>query len=137
MDLDFNDEMIEKLLLKKALVDRKWLNILTSVFDPRWFVVKNMSTILMLVLKYYGKYGSVPSTKVISAMVQKYGEKNPDLDVKAAEVNELLAEVSTVDTGIAEDALAQNLKEFIRRKAFYEALMDNTSLLERDPNSYG
>lgn len=137
MELDFNDEMIEKLLLKKALVDRKWLNILTSVFDARWFTVKNMSTILMLVVKYYGKYGSVPSNKVISAMVQKYGEKNSELDIKAAEVNELLAEVSTIDNGIAEDALAQNLKEFIRRKAFYEALMDNTTLLERDPNSYG
>lgn len=137
MDLDFNDEMIEKLLLKKALVDRKWLNILSSVFDQRWFSVKNMSTILMLVLKYYGKYGSVPSNKVISAMVQKYGEKNPALDIKAGEVNELLAEVATVDNGVSEEALSQNLKEFIRRKAFYEALMDNTTLLERDPNSYG
>lgn len=137
MELDFNDEMIEKMLLKKALVDRKWLNILSSVFDPRWFSVKNMSTILMIVVKYYGKYSSVPSNKVISAMVQKYGEKNPGLGIQAAEVNELLAETSTIDVGVSEEAMSQNLKEFIRRKAFYEALMDNTSLLERDPNSYG
>lgn len=137
MELDFNDEMIEKMLLKKALVDRKWLNILSSVFDSRWFSVKNMSTILMLVVKYYGKYGTVPSNKVISAMVQKYGEKNPELDVQAAEVNELLAEVSSIDVGVSDEAISTNLKEFIRRKAFYEALMDNTSLLEKDPTSYG
>ena len=137
MDLDFNDEMIEKLLLKKALVDRKWLNILSSVFDDRWFSTKNISTILKIVLKYYEKYEAPPSNKVISALVQKYGEKHPDLDIKAGEVNALLAEVATVDNGVAEEAISQNLKEFIRRKAFYEALMDNTTLLERDPNSYG
>lgn len=137
MELDFNDEMIEKMLLKKALVDRKWLNIISNVFDKRWFSVKNMSTILMLVVKYYGKYNSVPSNKVISAMVQKYGEKNPSLDIQIGEVNALLSEISTVDVGVSEEALVQNLKEFIRRKAFYEALMDNTTLLEKDPNSYG
>lgn len=136
MELDFNDEMIEKMLLKKALVDRKWLNILSNVFDARWFGVKNMSTILMLLVKYYGKYSSVPSNKVLAAMAEKYGEKNPDLDIQTAEVNELLAEVSSIDVGVSEEALSQNIKEFIRRKAFYEALMDNTSLLERDPNSY-
>lgn len=136
MELDFNDAMIEKMLLKKALVDRKWLNILSSVFDSRWFNVKNMSTILMLLVKYYGKYSSVPSNKVLAAMAEKYGEKNPGLGINPAEVNELLAEVSSIDVGVSEEALSQNIKEFIRRKAFYEALMDNTSLLERDPNSY-
>ena len=136
MELDFNDEMIEKMLLKKALVDRKWLNILSSVFDARWFNVKNMSTILMLLVKYYGKYSSVPSNKVLAAMAEKYGEKNPALDIQIAEVNELLAEISSIDVGVSEEALSQNIKEFIRRKAFYEALMDNTSLLERDPNNY-
>jgi len=137
MELDFSDDMIEKMLLKKALVDRKWLNILSSVFDPRWFSVKNMDTILMLLVKYYQKYSSVPSNKVIGALVQKYGEKNPDLDIQAAEVNELLAEVATIDNGINDDAMSSNLKEFIRRKAFYEALMDNSQMLEKDPTCYG
>lgn len=136
MELDFNDEMIEKMLLKKALVDRQWLNILSSVFDARWFNVKNMNTILMLLVKYYEKYGSVPSNKVLAAMAEKYGEKNQELDIQIGEVNELLAEVASIDVGVSEDAMTRNIKEFIRRKAFYEALMDNTTLLERDPNNY-
>jgi len=37
MELDFSIDVIEKLLLKKALNDKNWLNILSKVYDKRWF----------------------------------------------------------------------------------------------------
>lgn len=37
MDLDFSNDIVEKLLLKKTLADKKWLSIVSSVFDKRWF----------------------------------------------------------------------------------------------------
>lgn len=46
MELDFNSEVIEKMLLKKALVDQKWLGILSNTYDPRWFKSKDVSTVI-------------------------------------------------------------------------------------------
>ena len=48
MEMDFSSEMIEKLLLKRALNDKSWLNILTNIYDKRWFKVKNLGTIMKL-----------------------------------------------------------------------------------------
>ncbi|MBR6870931.1 MAG: hypothetical protein IKM91_04855, partial [Candidatus Methanomethylophilaceae archaeon] len=35
-----------------------------------------------------------------------------------------------------EDIINKNLKEFIRRNAFYNSLYDNAELLERSPDNY-
>lgn len=37
MELDFSTDIIEKLLLKQSLNDKKWLNILSSINDIRIF----------------------------------------------------------------------------------------------------
>ena len=60
MELDFSNDVVEKLLLKKALSDKSWLNILTNVYDKRWFKVPNVGTVLKLVVNFYGKYNSIP-----------------------------------------------------------------------------
>ena len=65
MEIDFTTDIIEKLLLKKALTDKNWVNILSSAYDKRWFKVKALGTVLKLVLKYYDKYNTCPSTKII------------------------------------------------------------------------
>jgi len=53
MELDFTDELLEKLIVKKALVDVKWNNTLSKVFDKRWFSNINLKIILALQLNYY------------------------------------------------------------------------------------
>ena len=37
MELDFSTDLIEKLLLKQSLNDKKWLSILSSINDVRIF----------------------------------------------------------------------------------------------------
>lgn len=37
MELDFSTDIIEKLLLKQSLNDKKWLSILSSINDVRIF----------------------------------------------------------------------------------------------------
>lgn len=37
MDLDFSNDVIEKLLFKKTLTDKQYLSSLQSSFDKRWF----------------------------------------------------------------------------------------------------
>ena len=37
MELDFSNDVVEKLLFKKTLTDKKYLSIMSNVFDRRWF----------------------------------------------------------------------------------------------------
>jgi hypothetical protein len=87
MDLDFSSDVVEKLLLKKALSDRSWLNILTNVYDKRWFKVPNLGTVLKLVLNFYNKYNSIPSVQAVSALLKKYAEKHASPDFNLTDIS--------------------------------------------------
>ena len=73
---DFTNETIEKLLLKRSMLDKNWLNILSNVYDKRWFKVEGVGLVLKLVLNYYKKYNSIPSIGIIQALAKKYFEKS-------------------------------------------------------------
>src|SRR5574344_2019754 len=135
MELDFSNDVIEKLLLKKALSDKNWLSILSKTYDKRWFKVKDLGVVLKLVLTYYNKYESIPSSKIIIALAKKYAEKHPD-DVNEQDAQSLLNEVSSLELGLSEQVLTSNLKEFIRKNAFYNSLFDNAEILEHSPENY-
>ena len=135
MDLDFSNDVIEKLLLKRALADKNWLNILQNVYDKRWFKVEHVGLVLKLVLNYYKKYSSIPSSQVIQALAKRYIEKS-DQSIQLSDVQQLLAEISNLELNLSDDVLNSNLKEFIRRNAFYNSLFDNAELLEKSPENY-
>ena len=136
MEIDFSREDIEKMLFKKATLDKKWMNILAGTFDKRFFKTPNMAMLADFLVKYYTKYGHAPSNKVLSSMAKAYAEKYQDKNVSLAAVNELLAEISTFDMQVPDDVASANMKEFIRKNAFYNALYDNADMLGRDEDSY-
>ena len=78
---DFTNETIEKLLLKCVLRDKNWINILSSIYDKRWFKVEGVALVIKLVLNYFSKYNSIPSSAIIQALAKKYYERN-NLDGK-------------------------------------------------------
>jgi replicative DNA helicase len=65
METDFSSDLIEKLLLKQALTDKNWINILENLYDKRWFKVQNLGIVLKLVLNYYKKYNAIPNNLII------------------------------------------------------------------------
>lgn len=136
MELDFPNEVIEKLLFKKALVDKNWLNILSNVYDKRWFKVQNLGVVLKLVLNFYQKYTTIPSNSVIQAIVKKYIEKHSDTNIVLSDVQQLLSDIQNLELNVNDDVLNSNLKEFIRRNAFYNSLFDNAEMLETSPENY-
>jgi len=73
---DFTNETLEKLLLKRAMLDKNWLNILSNVYDKRWFKVEGVGLVIKLILNYYKKYNSIPSIGIIQALAKKFFEKN-------------------------------------------------------------
>ena len=121
MDLDFSRDDIEKMLLKKASLDKKWMNILVSSFDERFFKTPYLNIIATLQVKYYEKYGSSPNSKELVSMVKAYAAKYPDKDVDLAEANQLINAIQNFDLSISDEVINGNLKEFIRRNAFYNA----------------
>ena len=70
-------------------------------------------------------------------MAKRYFEKYPTNDgLSLSVVQQLLTEVANLEFNLPEDVLNSNLKEFIRRNAFYNSLYDNAELLERSPDNY-
>ena len=136
MELDFSRDDIEKMLFKKASLDKKWMNILVGTFDKRFFKTPNLAMLADLQVRFYEKYGQAPSTKTLAAMAKSYAIKYPAENIEMSEVNELLGEINTFDLNLPEDVLNSNLKEFIRRNAFYNALYDNAGLLNSDESGY-
>ena len=124
------------MLFKKASLDKKWMNILVGTFDKRFFKTPNLAMLADLQVRFYEKYGQAPSTKTLAAMAKSYAIKYPAENIEMSEVNELLREINTFDLNLPEDVLNSNLKEFIRRNAFYNALYDNAGLLNSDESGY-
>ena len=136
MELDFSRDMIEMMLFKKASMDKAWMNILSNTFDERFFRVPHLGLMTKLLVKYYGKYGVAPSNKAIANMVKAYKEKYPSFEIDLAEVNNLISDISSLDLQVPDDVVNNNLKEFIRRNAFYNALYDNADLLGKNEDGY-
>lgn len=136
MELDFSNDIIEKLLLKKVLTDKNWINILENLYDKRWFKVENLSLVLKLVLNYYKKYSTIPNNQIILALVKKYSEKVPEGTIKLNDVQQLLTEISNLEMNLPDNVLKANLESFIRKNAFYNSLYDNAELLDKNPESY-
>ena len=136
MEIDFSREDIEKMLFKKAISDKKWMNILAGTFDRRFFKTPNMALLADMLVKYYTKYGHSPSNKTLSSMAKAYAEKYAHENIDIASVNELIAEINSFDMQVPDDVASANMKEFIRKNAFYNALYDNADMLGRDENAY-
>ena len=79
MELDFSLDDLEKLLFKKAMTDRKWMNILSGTFDKRNFkAIPILGIASELLVKYYSKYSSIPSIKLLQQLLKAYSEKHAD-----------------------------------------------------------
>ena len=73
---DFPDEVLEKILCKKMLSDKKYLSAVSDIFDSRWFGKdKNLGLLAKMSVSYFRKYAGVPGSQVLAAVIKKYCEK--------------------------------------------------------------
>lgn len=136
MEMDFGRDDIEKMLFKRASLDKKWMNILAGTFDERFFKTPYLGTLALLQVRYYNKYGIMAKFNTLLSLMKSYAAKNPSKDIDLAQVAELVNDISTFDLGIPDEVANSNMKEFIRRNAFYNALYDNAGLLRDDESGY-
>lgn len=124
MEFDYTYEVIEKILLKRALQDKKYLNIMANVFDSRWFDKNRNNAIIMnLAIKYYKKYNSVPNNKILAALIKRYSEVHPDCNLN--EVNDSLIAINSFDLSVTDECANRNIKKYIDEKAIYYLMSDN------------
>ena len=150
MDLDFTNDTIEKMLLKKALSDKHWLSILSNVYDSLFgkiqnkefrekkslFKNKDFSLILRLAMKYFQKYDKSPDNNVIQLLAKKYQELHPVECIDIAKINTVLSELQNANYNIGDDILNKNFKDFIRSQAMYETLSQNVEILTSENGDY-
>lgn len=136
MEMDFGRDDIEKMLFKRASLDKKWMNILAGTFDERFFKTPYLGTLALLQVRYYNKYGIMAKFNTLLSLMKSYAAKNPSKDIDLAQVAELVNDISTFDLSIPDEVANSNMKEFIRRNAFYNALYDNAGLLRDDESGY-
>ena len=150
MDLDFTNDTIEKMLLKKALSDKHWLSILSNVYDSLFgkiqnkefrekkslFKNKDFSLILRLAMKYFQKYDKSPDNNVIQLLAKKYQELHPAECIDIAKINTVLSELQNANYNIGDDILNKNFKDFIRSQAMYETLSQNVEILTSENGDY-
>lgn len=136
MEQDFATDTLEKLVLKKALSDQNWLNCLSKINDSRWYQDARVRQTVANAVAFYKKHGYAPTTKLTLELAKLSSQKHPDSGVTVASVQQLLSEVASMDFGQAEELVNANVREFVRRGAFYNALFDNAELLEKRSGDY-
>lgn len=142
MDLDFNSDFIEEMILKKATTDKKYLSVLSNVFDIRWWKNKNVGVLLDLSVLYFRKYSAVPSPKILQALLQKaiasrrYIEgrdayRNYKDDIEYADVSNTLLSSAQKEINLPEEAVNSNACEYMKERALYYTFSDNMEYMEK------
>lgn len=145
MELDFSNETIEKLLLKRALSDKSWMAIVNSVHDCLYgkakrhksiFRDKSVAFIANVATAYFAKHGQSPNAQVVQLLAKRYLELHPNESCNSSDVSNVLTELNNMNFNIDEDVLKKNLKDFIMQQALVETLSENAEILTSGNGDY-
>lgn len=124
MELDFTNGMLERVLVKKSLIDKKFLMAIGPIMDQRWFEEsRELGVIGKLIVKYFNVYENVPTQQVVQAMVSKYCQVHPEFD--SASILKELSTTSRLDVDLSLDIVNSNLQKFVKEKLLYFTIHDN------------
>lgn len=131
MELDFDTETLEKLLFRQILLDKNYLNVISSIYDKRWIKTENLGYIISVCIAYYGKYENAPTVQVLKLLLKKSIEKGK-IQCEPSELNRFIDTAISNDLKIDQNVLNQNLSEYIRKRALWCSIMDNVDDIEKN-----
>lgn len=133
MEYDYTNEVIEKILLKRSLTDKKYMSKIVDIFDKRWFEKNtNIGIILELAIKYYKKYNKLPENRILKELIRKYCEKCETVALN--DINNILIELSSFNIILNDDCANKNLEKYITDKAMYYCISDNVQEMMKSGN---
>lgn len=135
MEYDYSFDVIEKILVKKSLTDKKYLNVISEIFDTRWFENdKNHGLLVRMAIGYYKKYDKLPTNKVMNALIQGYCEKN---NLETKDLSSALMDINSFNLDVDDDAANRNLEKYIKDKMIYFATSDGIQSMMKTGNVDG
>lgn len=144
MEFDFTNEIIEKILVKKTMSDRKYLSKMSEIlslkpskkdnriFEDRFFENKNLEVIEHLLIIFFDKYNRIPDITEIKALLLRYKEKHPSIDIN--KINQELMDLSVFDMDVNSESSTQNIESYIHKKLIYLAICDNSEDILKSGN---
>lgn len=126
---EFTDTFIEKLIVNKVFLEKKYALFFDKFYDKRWFEDDRNSTIVNLILSYNRKYNKIPTLNILNELIKKYCEKTSK-DV--AEHNEILLESINLKLDVDELSIRNNIEYFIKTKGAFYTILDGIEDVEKN-----
>ena len=75
LECDFSRDVLERILFKKMLTDKSFMNMLASDFDTRGIETEHLGKSIKGCLSFYKKYNKTPNLKIVKVLARKYAEE--------------------------------------------------------------
>lgn len=120
------DSFLEKLILKGMFNDPYYVACLKSAFKPDYFDDPTISKCYSFVVNHYEKYNQLPPRDVV---VNSFTE---DKD----KISNIFSEIDSVDYDVSKnfDHLFEETNEYLKEKAFKDALLKGVDLIQKKQN---
>jgi len=133
-DYDYTYDVIEKIITKRSLTDKRWLGIMSEIFDRRWFDQnRGMASIVDLAIRYFGKYTTIPTTKTMQMLISRKAEKDGKPE-ESSELNACLMSLDGFDIPVNDVCANKNVEKYINEKGLYFAISDNVAEITKTGN---
>lgn len=132
MELEFSRDTLEKLLFKQILTDKQYMVVISQNFDKRWFKTNGMDLLFDLSIRFFKKFGQIPSTKTVKALAKGFVEKKNRTDINLQDMNELVDLSTSIEMNLDKEVLEKYLNHFIKKQALYTSIMDNVEDIENN-----
>jgi len=129
-ELQFSDEIIERLIIKKIYVDTAYSQLFQEVYDKRWVQNQIRGTLIRFILAYYAKANGSPTKEMLIALIGKKAESDstfPKIEEFTLELELCLN--TNLDTQNS-DLVKDTIFNWIRQRGVYYAIIDNLSQIE-------
>jgi len=123
IEKNLDSGFLEKLMIKAMLVDKRFLAICSSVFEPEYFDNSSASAIFKYTSDYLEEYNSIPEELSII---------NSTKDDDKQEIKDFLSDVNSVDFNISKnyDFLFTQTNEYLKEQAVKRAIMDSVNIID-------
>jgi len=118
---------LEKLIIKGMLVDKQFLVVISSVYEPEYFDNPSSSSIFEFMSNYVEEYKSIPEE---SSIINSVSENNKQ------DVRDFLSDINSIDFNISSNYqyLFTQANEYLKEQAMKKAIIESVDIIDKKSN---